>query len=163
MVRETYHDIHIRLGSHRLRCQWPGAIQAPAPGRMPLSSIYDRGESVHSFILGRWMLQNPLVSQQLESAALKRSTPTSCRRTGSEGKNETCHGKCAVSVPDSHFYAGFCESLYYLWTHLYVGGGFPSPTHSNAAGLYSGAVVKRSGPADSIRGGSVNTIVSVIQ
>lgn len=43
----------------------------------------------------------------------------------------------------------------YLWNHLYVGFGLASLTHSNAAGLYSGAVVKRSGPADSIRGGSI--------
>lgn len=43
----------------------------------------------------------------------------------------------------------------YLWTHLNVGGGLPSPTHSNAAGVYNGAVVKRSGPADNMRGGSV--------
>lgn len=33
-----------------------------------------------------------------------------------------------------------------------MGGGLPSPTHSNAAGLYNGAVVNRSGPAESIRG-----------
>lgn len=35
-----------------------------------------------------------------------------------------------------------------------MGGGLPSPTHSNAAGLYNGAVVNRSGPAESIRGGT---------
>lgn len=39
-----------------------------------------------------------------------------------------------------------------------MGGGFPSPTHSNAAGLYNGAVVNRSGPAESIRGGTKKKI-----
>lgn len=49
-------------------------------------------------------------------------------------------------------------NLTYFWTHLYVGGGLPSPTHSKAAGLNNGAVVKRSGPADNILGGSEKKI-----
>lgn len=36
-----------------------------------------------------------------------------------------------------------------------MGVGFPSATHSNAAGVNNGAVVSRSGPADNILGGSV--------
>lgn len=44
------------------------------------------------------------------------------------------------------------NEINYLCTHLYVGCGFPSATHSKAAGLKSGAVVNRSGPADSILG-----------
>lgn len=43
----------------------------------------------------------------------------------------------------------------YRWTHLNEGIGLPSATHSKAAGVNSGAVVKRSGPADNIFGGSV--------
>lgn len=43
----------------------------------------------------------------------------------------------------------------YFWNHLNIGGGFPSATHSNAAGVKSGAVVRRSGPADSMRGVSM--------
>lgn len=42
----------------------------------------------------------------------------------------------------------------YFWNHLNNGGGLPSATHSNAAGVNSGAVVKRSGPADNILGES---------
>ncbi|XP_037929418.1 uncharacterized protein LOC119663892, partial [Teleopsis dalmanni] len=41
----------------------------------------------------------------------------------------------------------------YRCTHLYVGRGLPSATHSKAAGLNSGAVVRRSGPAEIIFGG----------
>lgn len=44
--------------------------------------------------------------------------------------------------------------FHYLCTHLYVGVGFPSATHSKTAGVNNGAVVRRSGPADKILGGS---------
>jgi len=42
----------------------------------------------------------------------------------------------------------------HLCTHLKDGRGLPSARHSKAAGLKSGAVVRRSGPAEIILGGS---------
>lgn len=75
------------------------------------------------------------------------------------GKRKTFENGCEVNRFESFFFGcqmrGMVDGDPYLWTHLNVGGGFPSPTHSNAAGLYNGAVVRRSGPADKIRGGSV--------